>query len=64
MQITNNGKGVKFKSIQQRPEMKPKEQKMKRRRPTTYISPQDHPWRKTYRKSAAKTNNPPLEVAA
>ncbi len=64
MQITNNGNRVKFRSIQQRPEMKPKEQKMKRRRPTTYIPPQDHPWRKTYRKVAAKTNNPPLEVAA
>lgn len=64
MQITNNGKSVKFRNIQQRPETKPKEQKKKRRRPTTYIPPQDHPWRKTYRKVAAIINNPPLEVAA
>lgn len=63
MQITNNGKRVKFKSIQQRPETKPKEQKKKRRRPI-HVPPQDHPWRKTYRKSAAIINNPPLEVAA
>jgi DNA-binding Lrp family transcriptional regulator len=53
MQITNNGKRVKFRSIQQRPEMKQKEQKKKRRRPI-HVPSQDHPWRKTYRKAAAK----------
>ncbi|GER93506.1 hypothetical protein [Dissulfurispira thermophila] len=62
MQITNNGRRVKFKAIQQRPEMKPKEQR--KRRPTTYIPPQDHSWRKAYRKVAAKTTNSPLEVVA
>lgn len=64
MRITHNGKSVKFRSIQQRPEIKTKEQKKKRRRTTTYIPSQDHPWRKTYGKLAAKTNNPPLEAVA
>lgn len=64
MQITNSGKRIKFRSIQQRPETKPEEQKKKRRRPTTYVPPQDHPWKKTYKKAAAFINNPPLEVAA
>lgn len=64
MQITNNGNGVRFNSIQQRPEMKTKEQKKKRRRATIYIPSQDHPWRKTYRKTVAIINNPPLEVVA
>jgi transposase len=62
--IIHNGKTVKFHMIQQRPEIKPKEQKKKRRRPTTNIPSIDHPWRKTYRKTAVKTNNPPLEAAA
>ena len=64
MKIIHNGKSVKFHMIQQRPEIKPKEQKKKRRRPTTNIPSIDHPWRKTYRKTAVKTNNPPLEAAA
>lgn len=64
MKITNNGKSVKFRSLQQRPEVKPREPKIKRRRATTYIPPQDHPWRKTNKESTAKTNNPPLEAAA
>jgi len=64
MKITNNGKSVKFRSIQQRPETKQKEQKKKRRRPTTYIPSIDHPWRKTCRKTAAMINNPPLEAVA
>jgi len=64
MQIIHNGKNVKFSSIQQRPETKPKEQKKRRRRPTTCIPSQDHPWKKTYRKMAAMINNPPLEAAA
>lgn len=63
MQITHNSKSVKFRSIQQRPEMKSKETKKKRRR-AIHVPPQDHPWRKTYRKSVALINNPPLEVAA
>ena len=62
--IIHNGKSVKFRSIQQRPEIKPKEPKIKRRRATTCIPPQDHPWRITYRKAASKINNPSLEAAA
>ncbi|GEM_PF-5161502 len=64
MKIIHNGEGVQFRSIQQRPEVKSKETKKKRRRPTTYIPSIDHPWRKTYGKLAAKKENPPLEVAA
>ena len=60
MLITNNGKNVKFRSIQQRPEVMPTEQKIKRRR--RYTPPQDHPWNRTCKKIAAKTNNPPLEA--
>ncbi len=64
MKIIYNSKRVKFRSIQQRPDTKPKEQKKRRRRPTTNIPSIDHPWRKTYRKTAAMINNPPLEAAA
>jgi hypothetical protein len=64
MIITNNSRRVKFQSILLRPEIKPKERNKKRRRPITHIPSQDHPWRKTYKKMTAKTNNPPLEVAA
>lgn len=61
MLITNNGKNVKFGSIQQRPEIMPKEQKMKRRR-IYGPPPQDHPWNRPYKKIAAKTNNLLLEA--
>jgi transposase len=64
MQIIHNGRLVKFQSILIRPEVKSKERNKKRRRPVTHIPSQDHPWRKTYKKMAAKTNNPPLEAAA
>ena len=63
MQIIHNSKSVKFKGVQQRPEIKTTKPKMKRRGATTYIPPHDRPWRKTYRKLAAKTNNPSLKVA-
>ncbi len=39
MKVIHNGKNVKFRSIQQRPEIKPKEPKIKRRRATTYVPP-------------------------
>lgn len=64
MIITNNGRSVKFQSILIRPEIESKEKKTKRRRPTSHIPSQDHPWRKTYRKTMAMIKNPPLEVAA
>lgn len=64
MQITNNSKSVKFRSIKQRPEVKLKQQRKKRRKPTYHIPSEDHPWKKTYKKTAAMINNPPLEAAA
>lgn len=64
MKIIHNGESVKFRGIQMRPETRPKEQKKKRRRPTTYIPSIEHPWRKTYRKTAAMMDSPPLEAAA
>lgn len=64
IQITNNSKSVKFRSIHQRPEVKLKQQKKKRRKPTYHIPSKDHPWKKTYKKTAAMINNPPLEAAA
>jgi hypothetical protein len=65
MLITNNGKNVKFRSIQQRPEVMPKEQKIKMPRRRTYLPPpQDHPLKRTYNIMAAKKNNPPLEAIA
>ncbi len=53
-----------IQSILIRPEIESKEKKTKRRRPTSHIPSQDHPWRKTYRKTMAMIKNPPSEVAA
>jgi len=64
MIITNNGRSIKFQSILIRPEIESKEKKRKRRIPTSHTPSQDHPWRKTYRKTAAMKNNPPLEAVA
>jgi len=73
MKTIHNGKSMKFKGIQQGPEIKTDKLKIKRRRATTYlpercsqsgIPPRDYLWRKTYGKLTAKINNPPLEAAA
>ncbi len=63
MKIINNGKNVKFRSIEQRPEIMPKEPKIKRRRRRTYTPlPPDHPLKRTYNIIMAKKNKLPLEA--
>ncbi len=63
MKITNNGKNVKFKSIEERPEIMPKEPKVKRRRRRTYTPiPSNHPLKRTYNIIMAKKDKLPLEA--